>query len=366
MTFLTGARTYRWNLHSALARIAKATTDPETIVLTILFATYNGMQTLPKMIDRLRQIDLPPALHIVAVDNRSNDGTLEYLRSACAYLPMTVFECREPGKNRALNYGIDRIVDTIAGPDLIVITDDDILPQADWLTRLSEAAAHHDRIDVFGGTIRAAWPEHVPGWIHHLKEEYPVLFATTSATEGRCTSHSIFGPNMAVRARVFKQGTRFNPLIGPDGTGHFGMGSESDLLRRLEQAGHIMHFCEHAVVGHQVKPSLLNWKPVLSRAYRYGVGLDKLDAIKKTGVARGFATLRKVALSEVKAVASLLPRFRHRRSCVLFWRSVNRGRLHSLSAPWVAAVRDLANYPVRIPIAWQPRQVERRNAPRAV
>ena len=318
-------------------------------MLTLLFSSYNGAQTLPRMLDRLAQIKLPGPWRIVAVDNRSTDDTFATLARAGATLPITILQCPDPGKNRALNFALDQICDSLDDNDLVVVSDDDILPDDDWLIELSKAAIGRQSVNVFGGTIRSAWPAHVPEWIHHLEGEHPVLFATTDAKEGFCNSRQIYGPNMAVRACLFKRGVRFNPHIGPDGTKDFGMGSESDLLRRLERDGEAMYFCERAVVGHQIKPSLLQWAPVLSRARRFGLGLEKLDAIELPLFVRAARTLKKELVSEAKAMLTLLPAFADRRARVLFWRAVHRGRMQALLQPALRPARQWLTRPITLP-----------------
>jgi glucosyl-dolichyl phosphate glucuronosyltransferase len=326
-------------------------------MLTILFSTYNGMQTLPRMLKQLQEMERPERLRIVAVDNRSNDGSLALLQSASEHLPITVFECREPGKNRALNYALDRIVETLDDEDLVVVTDDDIVPDQDWLLQLTSAAMAHPSTSVFGGTIRPVWPTDIPKWIPDLEGFFAVLFATTSAHNGICTSRDIYGPNMAVRGKLFKQGIRFNPSIGPDGSTQFGMGSESELLRRLERAGHSFFFCEAAAVGHQIKPSLLRWQSVLSRAHRYGRGLGLLDAQERRPNNSTLQSLKRAVTAELKALATLLPGLADRRSRVLFRREIERGRLTTLLAPSLnlsavmrKAIRATPT-PVAVPVA---------------
>ncbi len=326
-------------------------------MLTILFSTFNGMQTLPRTLERLQAIERPEDLRIVAVDNRSDDGSYELLQQACEYLPITLFECREPGKNKALNFALDRIVGTLSDDDLVVVTDDDILPNDDWLLQLSSAAAANPKASVFGGAIRPVWPANVPKWLPDLEGFFAVLFATTSTRTGVCTSRDIYGPNMAVRGKLFKQGIRFNPSIGPDGSQHFGMGSESELLRRLERDGHEMHFCEAAAVGHQIKPSLLRWSAVLSRAYRYGRGLGMLDGQEQGSIKSAGQSIKRAAIAELKALATALPGLTNRRTRVLFRRQIERGRIASLLAPSLnlsAVMRKVArttSVPVPAPVA---------------
>ncbi len=302
-------------------------------MLTILFSTFNGMQTLPGMLERLRNIERPDHFRIVAVDNRSNDGSLELLRSAAAELPITVFECKDPGKNKSLNFALDRIAATLDDDDLVIVTDDDVLPDSDWLMQMTSAAAANPHANVFGGTIRPVWPDVVPKWLPQLRDSFVVLFATTSAKTGACTSHDIFGPNMAVRGKLFKNGLRFNPSIGPDGSKTFGMGSESELLRRLEREGQQLFFCEAAAVGHQIKPALLRWGSILSRARRYGRGLGLLDGQSGSPAASVLSLIKRSAIIELKALATWLPGLSDRRIRVMFRREVERGRISTLLAP---------------------------------
>ena len=78
---------------------------------------------------------------------------------------------------------------------------------------------------------------------------------------------------MAVRAAVFADGTRFAEHVGPDGSKPlYAMGSETELLRRLEAAGHRGWFEAGARVRHIVRPEQMEERWILDRAYRYGVG----------------------------------------------------------------------------------------------
>ena len=301
-------------------------------MMTILFSTFNGMQTLPRMLTQLQSIKHPDGLRIVAVDNRSTDGSGAFLRQWQDKLPITVLDFPQPGKNRALNFALDQIADGLDERELVVITDDDIVPDNDWLLQLSRSAQVHRDVSAFGGVIKPLWPDNVPSWLNCLESEYAALFATTSARHGTCSSRDIYGPNMAVRARLFKRGLRFNGAIGPDGSQSFGMGSESELLRRIERMGHRMFFCEHAIVGHQVKPSLLRWSAVLRRGQRYGRGLGMMDRQHGSETMQMAHTLAQLFVLELKALATWMPRWSSRRPVILYRREVRLGRLLSYFA----------------------------------
>jgi hypothetical protein len=77
---------------------------------------------------------------------------------------------------------------------------------------------------------------------------------------------------MAVRAKVFQAGYRFDPRFGPNGTVGYPMGSETELMERLDKAGYRAWFAERACVRHQIRPSQLEAACVVQRAFRHGYG----------------------------------------------------------------------------------------------
>ena len=103
-------------------------------MLTVLFATYNGEKTLPAVLNAYSKQSLPKEeWKLVIVDNGSNDNTKEIINEFLPLLPITLlFEPRR-GKNVALNTGLSHIEG-----DLIVFTDDDVLPHTELAERAEE------------------------------------------------------------------------------------------------------------------------------------------------------------------------------------------------------------------------------------
>src|SRR3954469_9397447 len=110
-------------------------------MITVLFSTFNGVDTLPLMLESLTRLTPPPGgWKLVAVDNGSTDGSGDLLRSFAGRLPLTVLSEPAKGKNRALNRGLEITEGDLAGGDLVVLTDDDIVAEADWLTAWASVA----------------------------------------------------------------------------------------------------------------------------------------------------------------------------------------------------------------------------------
>jgi hypothetical protein len=182
-------------------------------------------------------------------------------------LPLTYVCELSRGKNAALNTGLA----SVEG-DLVVLTDDDILPRLDWLKQLRLAADSLTSFSLFGGPVIPRWEIPPTEWILPWQHSSAVFGATNVLwEEGPIAPDCIFGGNMAIRTLVFEAGYRFNPDIGPRGKS-YAMGSETELTIRLGKAGFESWHCKEAVVEHMVRKFQMTRGWILRRAVKSGRG----------------------------------------------------------------------------------------------
>lgn len=249
-------------------------------MIAVVFSSRDGARTLRAMLPALLALRPPPGGHrILAVDNASTDGTATLLRAAAAAspVPFAVLDEPRPGKNRALNRALPLVLDAA----LVALTDDDVLPEPDWLERLAAAAAANPGADLFGGAIRPHWPGAAPAWILACGVPLGVVYAVTAPDQpaGPVAPDLVWGPNMAVRGEILRAGHRFDESLGPvGGEAGYAMGSETEFTVRLGRAGHHAVFVPDAVVRHQIRPEQLEEGWVLRRAYRHGLGFFRYHA----------------------------------------------------------------------------------------
>src|SRR5262249_39930913 len=130
-------------------------------MLTVIFATRNGAQTLPRVLEAYCHLQNPDGgWRLVVVDNGSTDETLRVLEDFRSSLPLTITTEHKPGKNAALNAGIELVLG-----DLVVLTDDDAIPKPDWLVRMRQVSAANLEFGVFGGAVLPRWEAEPPRWI---------------------------------------------------------------------------------------------------------------------------------------------------------------------------------------------------------
>ena len=235
-------------------------------MLTVFLPTRNGAATLPRVLAAYTHLR-PPAggWKLVLIDNGSDDASAAIAHAFAAHLPLTLLSEPRRGKNRALNRGLAALEG-----DLAVFSDDDTLPEAEWLAALRAAADRLPEYDVFGGPTLAAWDAPPPDWVREWVQAGPV-FGVSDAAEGPCDPTKVWGPNMAVRADWFRRGYRFDPRLGPNGAAIYAMGGETELTLRLALGESVRCWhCAEARVRHLIRPHQLTRAWILRRAFRLG------------------------------------------------------------------------------------------------
>jgi glycosyltransferase involved in cell wall biosynthesis len=242
-------------------------------VITVIFASFNRAHLLPEVLASFARITAPRAgWRLIVADNGSKDHTGQVVDSFRDLLPLEYVFVAQPGKNASLNAALD-----LAERGLIVLTDDDVFPRADWLLRLEAAAVAQPAYSIFGGVVVPRWAEPPSDWILSWVPQGPTFTVTDPATaEGPIGSDSIFGPNMAVRSSVFESGLRFDSSIGPRGPS-YAMGSETEFVRRALAKGFRAWFVRDAIVEHLVAKTQMQEEWILRRAVRYGRGQYRLS-----------------------------------------------------------------------------------------
>jgi glucosyl-dolichyl phosphate glucuronosyltransferase len=118
---------------------------------SVVIATYNRSERLRETLATLQAMTTPRdcRVEIVVIDNNSTDDTKAVVRTASAG-PLAVrylFESRQ-GKSFALNTALDYV-----SSDILALTDDDVIPERDWLSRIVMRFREHDVSFVFGKVL---------------------------------------------------------------------------------------------------------------------------------------------------------------------------------------------------------------------
>lgn len=248
-------------------------------MLTVLMATYDGVATLPAVLDACCRLEPPDQpWQLLIVDNGSTDGSAGLIARYADRLPLRCLHEPRRGKNVALNLALETVLgEPAGGGDLLIFIDDDATPAKDWLRQWEACARDHPDYAVFGGAIVPDWAVPPPEWLERLAPLGLTFGLTAPALQdGPLFPGLVWGANMAVRRAAFDAGHRFDTSVGPNG-GAYAMGSETELTRRLALAGYRVWHCGAARVAHHIRADQIKTAYVLEKAWRFGRGKYRQD-----------------------------------------------------------------------------------------
>jgi glucosyl-dolichyl phosphate glucuronosyltransferase len=248
-----------------------------TPIISVIVATRNRRQSLSQFLDALRLLPEQPAWELIVADNGSADGTETLLSTAAENLPIIVVNEDLRGKSRALNRALKH-----ARGDILLFTDDDVVPDPNWLTALHQASMEYPDANVFGGRILVNY-ERIPQWIVN---SYNLRTILTSEQDLGGDIHWFAdeqyptGPNLAVRRRLIEQSSFLWPVnLGP-GT-KIPVGDERVFLMNVSHPeSRDRLYVPDSVVRHHIKGRQLGFVSALMRCFLGGYAAGLVNRIR--------------------------------------------------------------------------------------
>jgi glycosyltransferase involved in cell wall biosynthesis len=248
--------------------------------ISVLLPTFNRASSLKETLTNLAALDRTNLqVEFVVIDNNSTDSTKRVIDSFKKRLPLRPLFQRTPGKNAALNLALRK-----GGlGDVTVFTDDDILPQRDWLVQIALACRRQPAYDLFGGKTYVVWPqESVPAWATSRR----IIGWGFACNDDLGDGEGLYpegrypvGFNYWVRTRAI--GTqRFDESLGPVPAGRT-LGDETQFQMALERAGHKILYCSRAIVGHRIQPELVTVEGIYRRALSTGRSTPHVSGLSR-------------------------------------------------------------------------------------
>jgi glucosyl-dolichyl phosphate glucuronosyltransferase len=227
-------------------------------MISIVIATRNRAALLASTLDALSRQGSGNPYEIVVVDNASVDETAAVVEAAARRgSPIRYAYEPRPGKSHALNTAIG-----VARGDLLVFTDDDVLPSAEWLSEYVRAFAETGA-DYAVGRILPFWEAPPPRWLS------PALYGVLAVPDGGGQRVLIskgqnehimpLGANMAVRRHVLDRVGGWNPALGKL-QGTLRTGEDHELSLKMIEAGFAGVYEPGACVQHRVPAERLRFR----------------------------------------------------------------------------------------------------------
>lgn len=229
---------------------APSAIKPGPLDATVVVCSYNRAESLRDTLRALRAQQPEPtrAWEIIVVDNNSTDHTRNVVTEAQRDWPLLryTFEPAQ-GLSHARNCGIGA-----ARGEVLLFTDDDVLPEPDWL-EVTLLGLDTWQADACGGYIAPIWAVPPPNWL--TERFYGFLAVRTDRSDDYLITQpgeAPYGANMAIRRSVFERAGLFDTTRGRKGT-VLAAGEDGEMFERILAAGLKVVFLGQSRVHHKVE-----------------------------------------------------------------------------------------------------------------
>ncbi len=244
---------------------------------SIIVCTYNRADSLRDTLHALQsQVSSPECQwEVVVVDNNSKDHTRQVVEEFRARWPLLRYEFEaQQGLSHARNLGI-----RAARGEVLLFTDDDVLPESDWL-KTTLAGMQEYQADACGGYIAPIWETPPPAWLTERFYGFLAVRADRSDDYPIVTSSQApFGANMAIKRAVFDKVGLFDTSRGRKGN-VLASGEDGEMFQRILAADLKAVFLGKSRVHHKVEAFRLTkgyfrrWRFQTSRNIAQSLGME--------------------------------------------------------------------------------------------
>ncbi len=222
--------------------------------VSVIICTHNNADSLEKTLRAFQQVQIPEEwnVELIVVDNASTDETAAVIREAAHGLPVSYHYEPEKGLSRARNAGL-----IAASGEVILFTDDDVIPCGDWLGKMAMPLLTH-QCDAVTGRIQLA---------RHLVRPWMKPMHDVWLAAAQVVAVELVGACMGIHRRVLERVPGFDAELG---AGALGFAEETLFSNQLSAAGYSLHVIDEPCVEHHPRASRLVRKEWLAAAKHRG------------------------------------------------------------------------------------------------
>jgi GT2 family glycosyltransferase len=241
---------------------ARVVTDDD---VTVAVATMNRPEALSQCINAVLTASRWPG-ELLIVDQSDSDATAQLVAKARwqDFLPVKYIKQQRRGLAASRNAAVSH-----ASRSIVAFTDDDCVPDAQWVTAIVDAFNAAERPDVVTGRVLPLGPEQ--------PDRYAVSVRASTVTaiyRGRALPWSVgSGGNVAARREWLERIGAFDERLGAGSAGQ--SAEDMDLFYRLLRQGATVRYDPKAVVYHERK----NAEGRLASRPAYGFGMGAFCAL---------------------------------------------------------------------------------------
>lgn len=291
------------------------------IKVTVAIPTYNRAAFLRQTLAGITAQQFPREhFEVLVIDNNSRDDTRAVVESFahCDPAPRYLLETKQ-----GLDYARNRAIAEARG-EIVLFGDDDILMEPDWIAQMAVPLLVDQTrcVGAVGGEVIPVFPDGLPDWV----AEWHAPLAFRSDTGPIPKQHSPMGANLAFPKWIFEQLGPFHTALDR-AAGNYFSGGDSEMIRRVREAGYEVWFSPAAAVQHQMPASRTTFRYATRHAFDSARSrvIDRAGLPGGTGYLAGrfFANIAKVLCYALVALFNtlILRSGNAKKALVRAWRS---------------------------------------------
>lgn len=235
-------------------------------MISVIIPTYNNHRSLGLCLNALKNQSLSSEKFEVIIVNNHTTALPEELLSR--FPNFRFVQEHKPGSYAARNYGID-----IAKGQYFAFTDDDCIPDPDWLANGFKSLVNLPAPGIIGGKIQTSWSGMKPNWIETW--ELATCFPQDLYIK---RYHFAVTANLFCSRETIQRVGKFNSNLSSGGDREFGW--------RVYKAGLPIVFFSKAIVTHPARKSFSEIYRKMKRVNKGHRQLIQMDSSHYTSRAR--------------------------------------------------------------------------------
>lgn len=240
--------------------------------ISVVVPTYNRSEKLPLALNSMLEQDMDPSTYeILVIDNNSTDDTKQAAHQAMSSAACKWRYIMEPkqGVHHARNRGI-----LAAQGEVVIIGDDDIIAEPQWLSSIAAEFAEHPATGIVGGKVLPIWSAEPEAWIYDYgtPQVHP-LFAILDYGDERFPVEDayVFANNFAIRREVALEIGGSYPCTFPSRLKHLSGTGENAMIDNTRALGYDVVYLPNAIVHHHADASRITLEYFIDRHERWAI-----------------------------------------------------------------------------------------------
>ncbi len=231
--------------------------------VSIIVPTYNRRASVCRLLQALDEQTYPlDRFEVLVIDDGSDDGTPDLLRSLGTAYALRVLEQAHQGPAEARNLGV-----TNAAADLVLFLDDDVVPSQDLIAiHLATHAAEGPKAVVIGPMMPPHDWARSP-WVRWEEEKLQSQYDAMLAGEWAATERQFYTANSSLERQLFLDAGGFDA--------RFKRAEDVELGYRLRNLGARFIFTPAADVLHYASRTFTAWQRTPYQYGRYDVIMSR-------------------------------------------------------------------------------------------